>query len=213
MSRTPRAAATPEETRARIIAVAEESFRRVGYAKTTVADIAQALEMSPANVYRFFPSKAAINDAILMRMLSEIEELAWKQARRSGPALDRIEMIGLETHRFCRNNCLHEQRLHDMVAAGFEENWPSIKRFVERFEAILEGVVREGLAAGEIVALEPAEITRAIKTMLAPFMHPVIIAQCADDDLEGDLRRVMRMLRRAVAVPPPAGEGPAPSRT
>ncbi len=204
MSRPPRAAATPEETRARIIAVAEESFRRVGYAKTTVADIAQALEMSPANVYRFFPSKAAINDAILMRMMAEIEELAWKQAHRPMPALDRIEAIGLETHRFCRNNCIHQQRLHDMVTAAFDENWPSIRRFMERYEAILEGIVREGIASGEIAALDPSETAQAIKTVFVPFIHPVLIAQCADEDLEGDLRRVLRFLRRAIAAPPPA---------
>jgi len=44
-----------EETRARILKVAEEHFRRIGYHKTSVADIASELGMSPANVYRFFP--------------------------------------------------------------------------------------------------------------------------------------------------------------
>ena len=47
----------PEDTRARIMETAETLFRRLGYAKTTVADIASELGMSPANVYRFFPSK------------------------------------------------------------------------------------------------------------------------------------------------------------
>jgi DNA-binding NarL/FixJ family response regulator len=42
---------------------AERLFRQFGYQKTTVADIAAALGMSPANIYRFFASKAAIKDA------------------------------------------------------------------------------------------------------------------------------------------------------
>ncbi|MEA2894349.1 MAG: hypothetical protein QOI05_5142, partial [Bradyrhizobium sp.] len=43
-------------TRERILVVAERLFREIGYQKTTVADIAKVLRMSPANVYRFFDS-------------------------------------------------------------------------------------------------------------------------------------------------------------
>ena len=46
--------------RCKIIATAEKLFREIGYQKTTVADIARALGMSPANVYRFFDSKKAL---------------------------------------------------------------------------------------------------------------------------------------------------------
>ena len=42
------------DTRERILVVAERLFRQLGYQKTTVADIAKELRMSPANVYRFF---------------------------------------------------------------------------------------------------------------------------------------------------------------
>src|ERR1700681_1014603 len=45
------------DTRERILVVAERLFREIGYQKTTVADIAKLLRMSPANVYRFFDSK------------------------------------------------------------------------------------------------------------------------------------------------------------
>ena len=50
------------DTRERILVVAERLFRQIGYQKTTVADIAKELRMSPANVYRFFDSKKAIQD-------------------------------------------------------------------------------------------------------------------------------------------------------
>ena len=60
----PQVRTKPDDTRARIIETAEALFRRLGFAKTTVADIAAELGMSPANVYRFFPSKNAIVEAI-----------------------------------------------------------------------------------------------------------------------------------------------------
>ncbi len=67
----------PEEavpsTRCRILQTAERFFREIGYQKTTVADIAKTLRMSPANVYRFFESKKAINEAVVGRLIAEAE--------------------------------------------------------------------------------------------------------------------------------------------
>ena len=61
------------DTRSRILATADAYFREIGYQKTTVADIARTLKMSPANVYRFFDSKKAINEAVLERLIGESE--------------------------------------------------------------------------------------------------------------------------------------------
>ena len=91
----PQVRTKPDDTRARIIQTAEVLFRRLGFAKTTVADIAAELSMSPANVYRFFASKSAIVEAICKHCLSEVEENAWTVARSKAPAAERMErMIG-----------------------------------------------------------------------------------------------------------------------
>src|SRR5215211_8862491 len=76
----------PDDTRARIIETAEALFRRLGFAKTAVADIAAELRMSPANVYRFFSSKNAIVEAICQRCLSELDDRAWTTGRSRAPA-------------------------------------------------------------------------------------------------------------------------------
>ena len=67
-------------TRCRILAAAERFFREIGYQKTTVADIAKSLGMSPANVYRFFDSKRSINEAVVARVTQEVQ--AQTAARR-----------------------------------------------------------------------------------------------------------------------------------
>ena len=85
----------PDDTRARIMDTAEALFRRLGYAKTAVADIAAELKMSPANVYRFFSSKNAIVEAICQRCLSELEDRAWTIARSRGSVAERIERLVL----------------------------------------------------------------------------------------------------------------------
>ena len=100
----------PEETRARIMETAEALFRRMGFAKTAVADIAAELGMSPANVYRFFPSKNAIVEAICQRCLSELDAKAWAVARSPGSAASRLEQLFAEIFNYHKDNLISEKR-------------------------------------------------------------------------------------------------------
>ena len=54
-------------TSERILETAEDVLRRSGPAKATVVDVARALEVSHGSVYRHFPSKAALRDAVAER--------------------------------------------------------------------------------------------------------------------------------------------------
>ena len=51
---------TPE----RILEVTEDVLRRYGLAKATVVDVARALDVSHGSVYRHFPSKASLREAV-----------------------------------------------------------------------------------------------------------------------------------------------------
>src|SRR6266581_5543421 len=105
----------PDDTRARIMATAEALFRRLGFAKTAVADIASELGMSPANVYRFFPSKNAIVEAICQHCLGEVEEKAWAVARSKAPAAERLERLTLEILAYHKENLTGDQNVNEMV--------------------------------------------------------------------------------------------------
>src|SRR5712675_2434481 len=106
------------DTRERILVVAERLFRQIGYQKTTVADIARELRMSPANIYRFFPSKAAICEAIAERVLDQIVAAVWATARGAGPAPDRVRALFRLLQEQTVALFFHERRMHDMVAAA-----------------------------------------------------------------------------------------------
>ena len=57
------------DVRERILVTAERLFREIGYQKTTVADIAKEMRMSPANVYRFFDSKKSIHEGVARALM------------------------------------------------------------------------------------------------------------------------------------------------
>jgi AcrR family transcriptional regulator len=77
-------------TREKILEAAEDVLRRFGPSKTTVVDVARALGVSHGSVYRHFPSKAALRDAVaeswLHRISDPLEEWCAASRRRSGSA-------------------------------------------------------------------------------------------------------------------------------
>jgi AcrR family transcriptional regulator len=190
----------PDDTRARIMEAAEALFRRLGYSKTAVADIAAELGMSPANVYRFFPSKNAIVEAICQRCLSEVEEKAWAVARAKGPAGPRIERLILEILAYHKDNLLTEKGVSEMVLAAIEMSWDAIRAHKQVMHTVLEVILRDGIASGEFEPVEPRETAELIFVSLVAFTHPMVIGQCMEEgqDIEAQARASIRFLLRAI---------------
>src|SRR5262245_34124403 len=64
-----------EATRQRVLAAALRLFRRRGFARTTMRDIARAAELSLGAAYHYFPSKGDIVAAYYEWMQAEHEKL------------------------------------------------------------------------------------------------------------------------------------------
>ena len=190
----------PDDTRARIMATAEALFRRLGFAKTAVADIAAELHMSPANVYRFFDSKNAIVEAICRRCLSEVEEKAWAVARSKAPATARLERLILEILAYHKENLVTEHRVNEMVVAAIEQNWDTIRAHKDAVRNVVELILRDGIEAGEFERVDPRETADLIKRSVVAFTHPLVVGQCLEegDDLEAQARASVRFLLRAI---------------
>jgi AcrR family transcriptional regulator len=197
----PQIKARPDDTRARIIETADALFRRLGFAKTAVADIAAELGMSPANVYRFFPSKNAIVEAICRRCLGELDEKAWAIARSRGPAAARLERLVLEILAYHKENLLTDKRVNDIVLVAIEDSWDAIQTHKEVIRNAAELILRDGMEAGEFDKLDPAETSRLLMRSLVAFMHPVLISQCLaadEEDMEAAASATVRFLLRGI---------------
>jgi AcrR family transcriptional regulator len=200
MNRTVRTGTDRDEARARILQVAEERFRRIGYHKTSVADIASELGMSPANVYRFFPSRDAINESICGRVLNEVANIAFAIARTSAPAMVKLDHLLTAVHRHNKMTLVKEKHMHDMIVAAMQENWAIVKAHIERMVTIFEAIIREGIEAGEFEVEDAAEAARAVKFAFMPFFHPILIEHCVQhgEDTEAGLRDQIRFILKAL---------------
>jgi AcrR family transcriptional regulator len=192
----------PDDTRARIIETAEALFRRLGYAKTAVADIAGELGMSPANVYRFFASKNAIVEAICQRCLNEVHEKAWAVACGRGPAGERLGRLFFEILDYHRTNLISDKRVNDIVLVAMENNWDAIHAHVEVIRTVIELIVRDGIESSEFEPVDPRETSILIKRSMIVFCHPILVAEHLQDghDLDTEVRESTRFLLRAITV-------------
>src|SRR3712207_1747043 len=128
-------------TRSRIVDTAARLFREIGYQKTTVADIAKALRMSPANIYRFFQSKKAINEAVAERLMGEVEAALGAIVARSEPAADRLRAFVAAGQSLNAERYTSDLKLHEMVEVAMTESWGVVHGHIERVQRLLDRLV------------------------------------------------------------------------
>jgi AcrR family transcriptional regulator len=167
-----------QSTRCRIMTTASEFFHEIGYQKTTVADIARALKMSPANVYRFFDSKKAINEAVLERLIGEVEALLTAIADRPGlPPTERLVTAIEALHRHSMDRYERFPRIHEMVEAAMGESWEVCRHHVAGVTAVFERIIREGIETGEFEAEDPAVAAGCLHVGIIRYTHPLLVGQ------------------------------------
>lgn len=170
-----------KDTRRLIVEVGERLFRQIGFQKTTVADIARELHMSPANIYRFFASKAEINEAVCAQTLSEVEAAALAIARTPVPASQRLREVIASVEKLNSQRFMSDRKLHEMVEAAVSENWGIAREHFATMEAILSQIIREGIDAGEFSGRDPDLGAILVYSACIKFCHPRLMAECAQD--------------------------------
>ena len=167
------------DTRERILVVAERLFRQIGYQKTTVADIAKELRMSPANVYRFFDSKKSIHEGVARALMGEVEIEGRRIARAPGPAAVRLRELMTTINRMNTERYVGDSKMHEMVEIAMQEDWDVCVAHMECIAGIIGEVIAQGVASGEFEAPDLLLASLCACTAMMRFFHPQMIAQCA----------------------------------
>jgi AcrR family transcriptional regulator len=168
------------DTRERILTVAERLFRQIGYQKTTVADIAKDLHMSPANVYRFFDSKKAIHEGVARSLMGEVEDAASAIVASSGPAARRLRELLTTIHRMNSERYVADSKMHEMVEIAMEESWQVCMTHMQTITERIASVIAQGAASGEFKVTDVSTAALCVCTAMMRFFHPQMIAQAVD---------------------------------
>lgn len=168
------------EQRRRIVETAERLYRAIGFQKTTVADIAKDLRMSPGNVYRFFGSKAEINAAVAEHLLGEITAECARIVAGPGPAAERLRALIKANQTMHAERFLAERKLHEMVEFALNEDWPIVEAHVRKIREFLARLVAEGVESGEFARIAPEQGAGLVQAATICYCHPRLMVECQD---------------------------------
>ena len=193
---------SPEETRARILEVAWDLIRELG-ARATIADVADRLGMSSANVYRFYPSKQALSEAVAASQLGAIIAEGRRIASGPGSASERFGAVLLMMHHCMRDQMVNQSRVHEICEIAMSERWPAIETFKQDCCAIIAPLVAEGQARGEFGRGDPQYLAAQTLSACACIHHPKLIAQFGDSPTSLPPEAVVEFALRALTNPGP----------
>ena len=165
------------DTRERILVVAERLFRQLGYQKTTVADIAKELRMSPANVYRFFDSKKSIHEGVCRVLMGEVEEAGRVIMAKRGSAAGRLRELITTIHRMNSERYVGDAKLHEMVEIAMQESWEVCVAHIQTITQTIAGVIAQGVATGEFEVADIPLAAQCTCHAMIGYFHPQMIAQ------------------------------------
>ena len=189
---------TRDETRERIMIKADELFRQFGFGKTTVADIAAELGMSPANIYKFFSSKEAIIQASADRNLVVLAEAVQPHIVASGAALDRIERVLLTVYRHTVDILRNERQIFKLMMVAYEQKWDCVGAFDKFLLQTVAKLVKEGMGTGEFKSGDASATARLLFDCLILIRTPHLYQQEGRQLNENRIREMVRFLGRAL---------------
>lgn len=166
----------------RIVRSAERLFRRMGYAKTAVADIAREAGISTAYVYRFYPSKMAICQAVCTGLMARLTDVLWHDVRSTLDPETKVRRIYVRLMEEAVRAQAEEERLTEMVQASMAENWESVDAFRATLLAVSHAVIEEGVGDGTFQVADVDAAAHAMAATLLLCSHPVMVQEAVLGD-------------------------------
>jgi AcrR family transcriptional regulator len=166
-----------DDMRARILDTAEALLRRHGLDKLNVIDVARAMNMSHGNLYRHFPSKAALRAAVIHRWLGHISDHMDAVARKDIPADQRL-VEWLKALAVVKQRKVSEDAELLAAAVKVVGDLPEVQdQHAALLTDQLAGILEAGLADGTLPGAGDSHLTStAILNATTRFHHPVMVA-------------------------------------
>jgi AcrR family transcriptional regulator len=187
---------TPE----RILDTAEDVLRRFGPAKATVVDVARSLGVSHGSVYRHFPSKMALRDAVAERWLARVSAPLAAIAAEDGPAPERLRLWLTRLSTEKRRMASQDPELFDTFHAIATEAREVVTEHLRILAAQISQIVESGIQRNEFATTDPGVAGRAVLQATARFHHPMHAMEWSDPNIDADYDAVITLLLRGLQI-------------
>ncbi|WP_338779067.1 TetR family transcriptional regulator [Metabacillus sp. FJAT-52054] len=181
-------------TKEEILDAAEQVLRRFGPEKTSVVDVARALNISHGTIYRHYPSKASLREAVAERWLHSIIQPLKKVFKKECSSTERL-LLWVETLIGIKHSLVKEDpELFSMYTSLAEESVDVITAHISELVGQIIPIVKEGMANGEFKSADPETAAKGIFIATAKFHHPAHAKEWASPDIDAEFRMVWDLI-------------------
>ncbi|MEU8122640.1 TetR family transcriptional regulator [Spirillospora sp. NPDC049024] len=187
-----------------ILAATEEILRRHGPDKATVVDVARALGVSHAAVYKHFASKQVLREAVTRRWLDHNRDtLAVIAADRAVPPAQRLRawlhaVLAVKQAKIRQDPELFAA--YGILAAAHSS---VATDHVADLMGQLAAIIAHGAADGSFRTDDPEATARVVFTATAKFNHLAHASEWQDPGIGAELDEVCSLLLEGLRAPAP----------
>ncbi|MFD5697362.1 TetR family transcriptional regulator [Streptomyces lasiicapitis] len=191
-------ATTETLTAERILATTEEVLRRHGAAKATVVDVARALGVSHASVYRHFRTKAALREAVTKRWLDRTSDALSGVVDAEGPAEDRLRRWLAGLFEAKQHKAGDDPELFATYTVLVGEASEVVDEHIADLTGQLAVIVRQGSEGGEFAPCDPDVTARALFEATARYHDPAYAPDWSRAGVEDAFASLLDLLVRGL---------------
>ena len=188
---------TPE----RILEATEDVLRRFGLAKATVVDVARALDVSHGSVYRHFPSKASLREAVAKRWLERLNAPLAKIAEASGPAPARLERWLRTMFAIKHKKVFEDPEMFETYLTLAQEACKVVKAHKDGLVDQIADILSDGVKQGVFQVADVKTTARALFDGTCRFHHPAHAEEWKDPQLAERIDALLALLLRGLEAP------------
>ncbi|MCV6638853.1 TetR/AcrR family transcriptional regulator [Candidatus Albibeggiatoa sp. nov. NOAA] len=184
-----------EEIRLNILNCAEERFRHYGYRKTAMSEIAQDMNMSTANLYRYFDNKEDIAAACTERCMDKnLQCLRDVLKMPNITASERLEHFFIEQLRQLHDETHNHTKITEIVEFIATQRQELIFQKIKIIQSLIAEILSEGNRTGEFEVDDVLTTSEAVYACMTVFNVPLFMTVYPLETLEHMARNVVKLL-------------------
>ena len=184
-----------EEIRTQILDAAEARFRTYGFGKTTMAEIASDIDMSTANLYRYFENKVDIGSAMASRCICDRETILKEVVLREGISeSERLEIFILAMLNYNHGQLHNEPKLSELIDVIVKKRPDLVKDQVDSDHELISTILQHGCDRNEFEIKNVKEMSSYVQAAIVKFSSPFFIHLFPFDELERLAKGVVALI-------------------
>lgn len=196
----PRTGMTAEQIKERAVHLAEQKIRVSDIERIRLIDVARDMGIAHSALYKHFPDKAALFDAVSEKWTREVSEKLDQVVRQDQSPSKLIVDLFVTLHRIKVDRIAKDPALYkayELASSGPPKAFSL--EFVKKLHDQLNTLVRKAIAKKEFAPGAPEKYTSFLFEVTRGFISPKLVHQFVNEDREPALKSTLKLALKALS--------------